>query len=301
MSHPFHPLSPDVASEAALPVPWLLTIRHRDMKPGGYFRPEAWVCFKAELRTSGFWKLLPAQEFKDWLLLLSFITPNGDCGASVEQLAAAMGVAKREARRRMERLEAIRWQARSLLYARQHEGGRVTYHPAAGLLRIEEETNVASSGQTPIQVPAGGSRAAVIEHSRQTYARPRREVEREIARLNDWPEPLEDVAEKSDAAPESAVAVKTTAADEISEETEQAARRQLLRLGVDKEQVEDLIRRHDLLRIRQQLTWLSYREVRSRSGFIVAAIEGNYDPPPAVKRRLVGTEYKSIASPELGN
>ena len=285
MSHPFHPSPPDDTTAVPIPAPWLTYIRHRDMKRGGYFRPEAWVCFKAELRTSGFWKLLPAPEFKDWLLLLSFITPNGDCGASLEQLAEAMGVAKREARRRMERLEAIRWQRHPLLHRRQRENGRVTYHPAPGLLRIEEEQSDASSGQTPLQVPAGGSRAAVIEHSRKTYARPRAEVEREIARINDWPEPLEDVIQ------EPVGAANTDETDEVSEE--QAVRRQLLRLGVAQELVEDLIEKHDLLRIRQQLAWLSYREVRSRSGFIVAAIEGNYDPPPAVRRQVAHLNRKN--------
>lgn len=287
MFHPFHPQSPADTPAVPLPELWLLYIRHRDMKPGGYFRPEAWVCFKAELRTSGFWKLLPAPEFKDWLLLLSFLTPNGDCGASLEQLAEAMGVSRREARQRMGQLEAILWQEKPLLQKRWHEDGRVTYHPAPGLLRVEEEQKDARSTMPPIQVPAGGSRAAVIEHSRKAYARPRAEVEREIARINGWPEPLEDVTL------EAAVAAKATGADEVSEEAEQAARQQLLRLGVAQEQVDDLMKKHDLLRVRQQLAWLSYREVRSRSGFIVAAIEGDYEPPPAVRRRLAKAQTEA--------
>lgn len=53
----------------------------------------------------------------------------------------------------------------------------------------------------------------------------------------------------------------------------------LLRLGVRRSQILELVENYALELIEQQLEWLPYRRARKPSSLIVAAIKENYDEP----------------------
>ena len=54
---------------------------------------------------------------------------------------------------------------------------------------------------------------------------------------------------------------------------------------MDPERADSLLDRFDLERIQHQLDWLPYRKVRNPAGFIVAAVEGDYEKPLALRRQ----------------
>jgi hypothetical protein len=74
------------------------------------------------------------------------------------------------------------------------------------------------------------------------------------------------------------------------------ARRGLVQLGVDRDTIDELIYTYPTEDILKQLAWLPERKARRPARFIVAAIEGNYGAPLAVRLRhapsdaFVGTE-----------
>ncbi|MBV9467648.1 MAG: hypothetical protein JOZ57_00205, partial [Abitibacteriaceae bacterium] len=153
-------------------------------------------------------------------------------------------------------------------------------HPAS--VAYEHSEQPVAETAAPGYRAAG--REAVIAHSRQRYARPRREVERLIAQQNGWPLPDEG---ESDADQTSASAAVADVYVLPEHPPGQAAylRQQLLRLGVDTQTADDLLRRFGLVRIQRQLQWLPYRRVRNPAGFLIAAIEDNYEAPLALRHQ----------------
>ena len=108
------------------------------------------------------------------------------------------------------------------------------------------------------------SREAVIAHSRSQYGRPRDEVERQIVEQMGW-DPID---------------TPTT-----PEETERLeVKNQLLAIGVSKEEAASLIDRFAIENIRQQIEWLPFRGAKSRSRYLIAAIEGNYQAPASARQ-----------------
>lgn len=259
--------------------PFTIFIQHLDKQLNGRFRPHAVVGFDAGLRASGFLASLPAEELRSLLFLLSFVTPNGDISPSLAQLSEAMRVSQSKARARLERLQELQWQGARIVRS-QHIGGLETFSPVPELApQVEERVQ----GWQPLMVQTppltAAPREAIIEHSRRTYARPREEVEREIRAFFGYREP----GGTADAAQDGA----QPGVRELSEE-EEAARQQLLTVGLTDEQADSPLARFDLVRIGRQLQWLPYhRRVRNVAGFLLAAIEDDYEMPPMLRRQII--------------
>lgn len=241
--------------------PLSILVARREIGRAGAWRPEAHVSLTKTLRTSGFLMALPPEDLKSFLVLLTFLLPNGHCSATLEQLAGALHLSPAKARARMSRVVDWRWQEQAILLYHQTGNGLETYTLAPGFLPVVEES-VEPPSKPPLKaVP----REVVIEHSRRTYARPRAEVEAEIARLNEWELPQNNEAPKPEPEP--------------IDPNKAAARRELLRVGLLPEQADELLARFDLIRIKRQLMWLPQRQVRNRAGFLLAAIKDDYAAP----------------------
>lgn len=258
MTMPFFHYNPD--QEA----PFTLFIEHRDKTQDGHWRPAAFAMLTKSLRTSGFLFALPPEDLKSFLLLLTFLTPNGDCAPTLPQLAEAFRLSQGKARARMERLLAARWHDQPIVLP--HRFGTVeAFAPSPGLLPVREEEPKADEAPSLKSVP----REIIIERSRRLYARPRAEVERQIAEMNEWKLPDDDATASGEAPP----------SDPNAE-----LRSELLRAGLLPNQANELIARFDEVRIRRQLMWLPYRNVRKRAGFLIAAVKDDYEAPAGFGR-----------------
>lgn len=304
------PLDTSALNSTQTSPPFVIHIEHLDIKDHVYWRPSAFVKFTPALRESGFLRSIPPEELKSLLFLLTFLTPNGDCWPSLAQLAEAMGVSTGKARERMERLTDWRWQDKAMVVTAQHGNGEQACALARGMIPVTEDAQK-SSYDEPIPIKAA-SRDAVIAYSRARYTRPRAEVEREIAELNDWdlpndeefseddaydvepgpPEPPEDApspptASSESAQPGASAALDATATLDVQQRDssrQRKMRRQLARVGLNNEEVQLLMDQFEHGRIRRQLLWLPYRHARNPSAYLLAAIEGNYAPPPLLRR-----------------
>jgi hypothetical protein len=196
---------------------------------------------------------------KNLLTLLTFVTPNGICSPSVQELAHAMGVSPSKVVSRMERLTAFQWQNAPLVYFLKRESGLDAYTPSPSLVgsvnEVAEEA-VASHMVLPY-LPA--RREEVIALSREKYARPREEVEREIAKLNGWEVPEEFATEE--------------------EKERNALLSQLCATGMERGQANAILEQYPIEVIRRQLDWLPYRGARYPARFLASAIAGDYDSP----------------------
>lgn len=290
--------------------PILIELRQTDKARNGTFRPEAYLKLTPALRTSGLLAALPAEELKNLLFLLSYVNPNGDCMPTVTQLAQAMGVSTVKAHARMQRLIRFKWQGEPLAVFLRPVSGIDGYMPNPRLIAYEHTAQPSQEAPDSRPPYRAAGRAAVIAYSRQHYARPRAEVEREMAQRMGWP--LPEAAPLPEAVPPSTAAnlPKDEAAPPLSAPSpapasgdSQAAqvRQRLLNLGISSEQTDALLQRFDLLRIQRQLHWLPYRKVRNRAGFLVAAIEDNYEAPPALRQSGSGRANDANDSHQLAN
>lgn len=265
--------------------PFTILIEHGDKTQDGHWRPAAFVGLTPSLRTSGFLGALPPEELKNFLLLLSFVTPNGHIAPTLPQLAAALRVSQAKARARMERLTALRWHNQPIVLSHQLGNGLDAFTPAPGFLPLREE-----SADQPVNTQApyqAAPRAVIIEQSRRLYGRPRAEVERQIAARMGWKKP-DDAS--SSPKPDSDSAVSALVDSDTAESTKAGSaivqgvpnptlRDELLDVGLQPEQADSLLKRYDEIRIRRQLMWLPYRTVRNRAGFLLAAIKDDYEAP----------------------
>ena len=256
--------------------PFLIYTRHLDRQKNGTWRPDSFVGFSRAVRTSGFLAALPAEELKSLLYLLSFVTANGYISPSVVQLAEAFHLSQFKTRRRLERLRQITWEGKPIVGYRRFESGLDAFVPQMGLLSVEEEPT------TRIEPPSaasysGGFREEIIAHSRRIYARPRAEVEAMIAQQ------LRPVAEPEPIPPE------------FTNEQRQILT-QLRKAGLTVEQAIPLVARYDLARIERQIVWLPYRQAHNPAGFLIAAIEHDYEAPRGLPRHL--TEVETASTPE---
>lgn len=236
----------------------------RVREKGNHFRPLASIRLTNALRASGLLLSLPAEEVKSLLFVLTFLSPNGYCAPSVLELASAMRVSQMKVRSRMRRLVEFRWQGKPLLMEIRRESGLDAFVPGPQLVEVRERQpgpEDIGSYAVPDQdtAPYGPTRREeVIAFSREHYARPRAEVEQAMARRMGWDE---------DGTPAGRI------------------RRKLTDLGVTRDQAERLISQFLLPEIERQLEWLPYRRAKNPAAFLVAAIEGGYDEPPALKVR----------------
>ena len=269
-----------IASNNPHQAPFLIRVEHLDVDKRGAFRPAASVQFAAPLRTSGLLGAMPPEGVRDLLMLLTFITPNGACSPRIEQLAEAMGVPINKARSRFERLANVRFQGQKLVIGNQRASGSETYTPLPWLVAVREDVESHRLGQVPPVVFAA-PRQVVIDHSRANYARPRAEVEREIERQLGHSRPLDASDVKMGDTPEAEN--QPTREPESAPSESDEIRRQLIGVGLLREQAETLLERHDLLSIRRQLAWLPYRGAKNPAGFLMAAVKDNYEAPPTLR------------------
>ncbi len=244
--------------------PFVVEHQRLDQTPSGSFRPHARLILSPSLRTSGFWNALPAEEMKTLLLLLTFLNANGWCRPTLPQLAEAMQTSQGKARARLQRLEQTPWQGQPLARHMAQENGVEVWTPAPHLMDVQETAPVLAAAE-PFLRPAG--REALIAWSRAQYARPRQEVEQDIARRMGWGPP----AFEGD--------------DPAVAEGKRQTYGQLTTLGLSKEQALDALSRFDLSRIERQIEWLPLRQAKSPSRFLLAAIEDDYEPPPILRLR----------------
>ena len=112
-------------------------------------------------------------------------------------------------------------------------------------------------------------REQVIEASRRKYGRPRAEVERMVA------EQLGYISSSRDQSHSQSRALT---------KDQQATKRRLMDAGVDEDGADWLLGQFDLRRIQKQLDWLPQRTVRNPAGFLMAAVQHDYEPPFAQRR-----------------
>jgi hypothetical protein len=107
----------------------------------------------------------------------------------------------------------------------------------------------------------------VIAHSRARYAKTRQEVETQIGRMMGWSPPAFD------------------GDDPAVADGKRKAFKAMTDLGVPKDQALDLLARFDLGAVERQIAWLPQRNAKNPARFLVAAIEGRYDVPIALRRQ----------------
>lgn len=243
--------------------PFVIELTWEEEKQKGSMKPRAALRLNPSIRTSGLLAALPADELKSLLFVLTFLHPNGYCQASVPELCHGMRLSELRLRGRMRRLADFRWQGRPVLVEIKRESGLDAYTPTREVLQVVER--VVPHEEPPSSSPLrAAGRQAVIDHSRANYARPRAEVEAEIARLNGWEPPVESLT---------------------PEERHSADLRSRLEVaGVPRPQADILVRRFDHDVIERQLGWLPHRAAKSPGRFLVAAIQNNYEPPIALRK-----------------
>ncbi|BDI31482.1 hypothetical protein CCAX7_35330 [Capsulimonas corticalis] len=257
--------------------PFVIEHLRLDRKPDGSFRPSASILMTPVFRTSGLLASLPAEEVKSLILLLSFVTPNGRCLPSVQEMAAAMGVSEGKVRARMERLACTQWVGHALVHEIKRPTGMDAYAPAPEILAdVSWEPD---DIPTPPVGPNGhlehGVRDAIIAHSRHHYTKPRAEVEREIAEFYGWalPDGSQDAQSSS---PKQRIGL---------EDPERARiRRLLFGVGIGGDQAEALMDEYPTERILRQIEWLPHRNARDRGRLLVAAIEADYEAPSLLRK-----------------
>lgn len=313
--------------------PFTIYIEHRDKTRDGHWRPAAFVKLSSELRTSGFLSALPPEDLKTFLLLLSFVAPSGRCASSLPQLASALRQSEARTRARMERLTGARWHDQPLVLPARHGNGLEAYTLTPGLLPIQEEPVPTASPPSGTPYTAA-PREAVIAFSRERYARPRAQVERQIAQLNGWEVPEEPEPEKLEpahlksahgaeppatetppiahaAAVPAAASPSDSAASGLSnapadvpvaslgqQKVAPSLRRRLKNCGLTREQTEKLLTAYSRERIERQLEWLPFRNAKNPAAYLVVAIEKNYEQP----RMLHGQKAAMpIPSPQISD
>lgn len=296
--------------------PFQITHLRREETVNGAFVPGAMVQITPALRMSGLLLGLPAEELRSLLLILTFVHPNGHIQPSLLELAQALRLSQGATRTRMRQLEKFLWQGKPLLHELRRESGLHAYAPSPRILHIAHEPpqTPQESNATPLARAAG--REAVIAHSRAAYARPRDEVEAEIARLNGWPWPFKSPSQVQEELRQKAQQMQNNIAnappgkqppqppDQLSSPSLTPSpmnpvsnptpmlpdpladlRNDLLTLGVPAEHVERLLASHEPDKIRQQIEWLPLRHANSPSRLLVAAIEHEYEPPVLIRQR----------------
>lgn len=200
------------------------------------------------------------------------------------QLAEALSVSPRKANARLQRLAGFTWRGQPVLRQVEFQN-HPAFSPTLALVNYQSTTADNGSANDSHAPPLFSQRDRIINHSRTAYTRPRAEVEREIARLNGWPEPPFEVPTNHLSTP-SPMQNQHPPNDEFLNDTNEEAlvRDQLLHVGLNEEQADSLLDRFDLLRIRRQLSWLNYHHgVRNRAGFLLAAVTDDYEAPLALR------------------
>jgi hypothetical protein len=278
-------------SESLSTSPFVLERRFEDVRQGGTFTPTAAVWINHSLRESGLLRALAPDDLRLLLAVLSGVNGNGVFLATPELLAPALGLSTGATRNRLERLQALRWNGGFLLTSHISESGLHFFQPSPHLLderqsvispapahgeRVEPP-EIASPSVVPARARQTSARDEVIAHSRATYTRPRAEVEAEINRFlsPEWQKTRPELGDRE--------ADEETSPPATPEAREWLRlKRALVALGVPHHRADALLETHPPEQIARQLEWLPFRQARSPAAYVVAAIEKDYAPPPAV-------------------
>ena len=261
--------------------PFVIELLRLEVKPTGKFRPDSTVQLTRALRTSGLLLTLPPDELKTLLWVLTFTTPNGTCNPTLSQLAEAMGVSPSKAHERLRRLISFRWKERPLLFEMPPQGEEVRFALAPALVSFVERTPSLSSPSFALE-PVLAGREAIIAYSRAHYARPRLEVEATINRG------LGHVPEEPEIEP----------TDPLERE-KWKARKTLRAMGMTNEQTETLFSKYPFDCISRQLIFLPHRHAKNPLGFLLAAIEGDYEIPLGLRQETSSGGQLLGASPKV--
>ncbi len=233
---------------------------------GGTFRPAARLLLTSALRTSGLWAALPAEELRDLVLMLTFLTPNGRIHPTLPELAEAMHASHVKARARMLRLTRRPWQGQPLVRELTRPSGLDAYLPATSLMQARQGPQEATLAAPQAMPEPRAGREALVAHSRARYAAPRAEVEADIARRMGWgPPAFEDD-------PPEVAGQKQRLYERLSGQ------------GMTKAQALDVLGRFDLGIVGHQLDWIPHRGAKNPARYLMAAIENNYEAPMAVRQ-----------------
>ena len=262
---------------SAMPVPpsqqpFAVFLHRAEQRPDGSFRPDARLTVTPALRTSGLLLRIPAEDLRTLLLMLTFLHPNGNVQPSVTELAAAMRVPQAVARHRLRQLANFKWQDRPVVHELRRESGLDAFTPSPRILGTETVAEVPHVSPPPI-LAAG--RDAVLAHSRATYARPRQEVEDEIAQRNGW-------------RPIGAAVVQEDASETV---------RRLQAIGIGRFEAAGLVEEFGEEKVNRQMDWLPLRGARDPARYLVAAVRGGYAPPreAIAQSTIIHTQYDKDA------
>lgn len=258
---PVPPVEPTTPTNAT---PFQIVLERLDEAPNGNFRPGAFVKLTPALRTSGLLSALPAEELRLLVCILTFLSPNGDALPTFAELADALKLSHWGMELRLQALHNARFQKKPVIQVIERTAGLTAYTISPELVTFEQQAARPTSPPMTIQA---APREAVIRASRAQYARPRAEVEQEIAKSMNWEEPEASTPE---------------------EKERHDVFGHLRAIGVEKEEALSLLERFPISAIRQQIEWLDFRNASNRARYLVAAIVGNYQAPRAVREQQAG-------------
>jgi hypothetical protein len=243
--------------------PFLIEIRQDRPRPHGSFVPAASLKITEEFRTSGLLHNISPEELKSLMYLLTFLSPEGNCSVSLPILTSAMRTSSQHVKDCMHRLAKFRFQDTGVITEIKHESGLFSYSLHPSLVAYEHLTTSEPHPTSPILT---GSRQRVIANSRKQYATPRLEAERVVA---------EQLGHN------------------IQETEEQHKLRiRLENVGLTTEQASEVLSTYAADVIAQQLDWLPYRKAKNPTGYLLAAIEGGYKQPRAIRDQRFILEEK---------
>lgn len=246
----------------------------QDRALSGSFRPDARLVLTSALRTTGFWAHMDPADAHTLILLLSFLSPNGHATPAVSLVAEALHCSPMQARSRLLSLTQKEWQGQALAVLLPRDDGNDAFAPGPFLLAQEHPAPPQEKGDP---LPSRARREDLLAHSRARYARPRAEVEASIAERMGWGPPTFADDPPGIAAEKQDLFQKMTAQ------------------GMSKEQTLDVLARFPVAEVQRQVEWLPLRNAKSPSRFLLAAIEGDYDPPLAIRREA--SQPSSAAEP----
>jgi len=240
--------------------PFELELLELPEKVVGRFTPHASIRIGPGFASSGIARDLDGETLSVLLLVLSTVTANGGFVAAPESLAPALGVSPRTALDRLRGCAAQEWHGSPLLTELKAGSGLVLFHPARTLYQVK---SVAPPEPGPVPITAEDAarrRAHIVQRNRDTYTRPRAEVEADIYAFygRDLPPTTTEEAER------------------------QRVIRRLESRGLTTDHARQLSRFHTPAEIDQQIEWLPYRNARNPAAYLVSAIEGGYGPPPGL-------------------
>ncbi|WP_394793851.1 hypothetical protein [Armatimonas sp.] len=255
---PIHTYNPPNTVSASPTAPFVIEYRLTLGRQGSTeLWPQSRLIITEALRTSGLLASLPDRNAKSLLWLLTYLNPNGQIFAPVSLLARDMGISEKEVRKQFQALTTTPW-----------NGGPLVHHLTQDTIErytLSRHVAVEETSPTDLELPSPeptytkSRREEIIALSRELYANPREEVERQVLeQLGHHPEERADTPEGE-------------------------ARRGLGNVGVPRDQITLVLQEHGAEACLRQLEWLPLRMAKNPARYVVAAIQGNYSPPRGAK------------------